>query len=230
MKMNQQDQQAIDELFQHLNESASQAGPRDPQAEARIRQLFQQGPPGLLYQMAQTLVAQQHALNQARTQLAQQPDGAPAGFAAAQQGQAGRANTGYAAPAQGYQPPQSYQPPAYQQGYQPSGYQRSSGGGFLAGAGKIALGVGGGILAADAISSIFDGGGLFGGDHDSNNQTEIVNTNYYDQPDGNQQDFANQQDVGDQQADYTDYGGQQDYGDQGDFGGQDFDDGSGGGW
>lgn len=221
--MNQQDQQAIDELFRHLYESASQAGPRDPQAEARIRQLFQQGPPGLLYQMAQTLVAQQHALNQARAQLAAQPDGAPAGFAAGQQGQPGRANAGYAAPAQGYQPP-AYQQPTYQQ----APYQQSSGGGFLAGAGKIALGVGGGILAADAIGSLFDGGGLFGGDRDSNNQTEIVNNNYYDQPDdnqqdfGNQQDFDNQQDYGNQQADYTDYGDQQDFGDQG------YDDG--GGW
>jgi uncharacterized protein len=213
--MNQQDQQAIDELFRHLYESAAQAGPRDPQAEARIRQLFQQGPPGLLYQMAQTLVAQQHALNQARAQLAAQPDGAPAGFAAGQQGQPGRANAGYAPTAQGYQPP-AYQ----QQAYQSPAYQQSSGGGFLAGAGKIALGVGGGILAADAISSIFDGGGLFGGDRDYNNQTEVINNNYYDQPDNNQQDFGNQQ------ADYTDYG---DQGDQGDFGGQDFGD-DGGGW
>ncbi|HEX6518516.1 MAG TPA: DUF2076 family protein [Streptosporangiaceae bacterium] len=217
--MNQQDQQAIDELFRHLYASASQAGPRDPQAEARIQQLFQQGPPGLLYQMAQTLVAQQHALNQARAQLAQPPDGAPAGFAPGGQGQAGGvgqaggANAGYAAPA-----------PVY---------QRSAGGGFLAGAGKIALGVGGGILAADAISSLFDGGGLFGGDRDYNNQTEIINNNYYDQPDGGQQDYAGQQDDGNQQdygqqADYTDYGNQDDFGGQ-DFGsGQDFDDG--GGW
>lgn len=201
--MNQQDQQAIDELFQHLHASASQAGPRDPQAEARIQQLFQQGPPGLLYQMAQTLVAQQRALNQAKAQIAaQQPDGAPAGFAAGPQ--AGRA-AGYSG-----------------QVYQPVYQQQPSGGGFLAGAGKIALGVGGGILAADAISSLFDGGGLFGDDRDYN-QTEIVNNNYYEQPDGNHAGFGDQQDYGnqgdyvdqpgydDQQADFADY-------DQGDFG------------
>lgn len=67
--MNQRDRQAIDELFQHLYQGA-QAGPRDPEAEARIQRLFDQGPPGLLYHMAQTLVAQQYALQEARAQLA----------------------------------------------------------------------------------------------------------------------------------------------------------------
>ena len=68
--MNQQDQQAIDELFRHLDQMAAQAGPRDSDAEALIQQHMQQGSPGLLYQMAQTLVAQQHTLNQLRSQLA----------------------------------------------------------------------------------------------------------------------------------------------------------------
>jgi len=68
--VNQQDQQAIDDLFQHLYQSAGQAGPPDPGAEARIQQHIQQGPPGLTYQMAQTLVGQQAALRQLRAQLA----------------------------------------------------------------------------------------------------------------------------------------------------------------
>jgi len=67
--VNQQDQQAIDDLFQHLYQSAAQAGPRDPEAEARIQQHIQQGPPGLLYHMAQTLAGQQAALRQLRAQL-----------------------------------------------------------------------------------------------------------------------------------------------------------------
>ena len=84
--MNQQDQQAIDELFRHLDQMAAQAGPRDSDAEALIQQHMQQGSPGLLYQMAQTLVAQQHTLNQLRSQLAgyQRQGGAPAGFGAPQ--------------------------------------------------------------------------------------------------------------------------------------------------
>jgi hypothetical protein len=144
--MNQQDQQAIDELFRHLNQAVQQAGPRDDAAEALIQRYVQQAPPGLLYQMAQTLVAQQHTVNELRSRLAAaQQYGAPAGFAPP----AGAAYQGYGQPG-GY-----YQQPARQ------------GGGFLAGAGQLALGIGGGILGAEVLTSIFDGGlfggGLFGG-------------------------------------------------------------------
>ena len=86
--MNQQDQQAIEELFKHLYQTAAQAGPRDGAAEALIQRYVQQAPPGLIYQMAQTLVAQQYTLNQLRAQLAadQRQGGAPAGFAPPQGG------------------------------------------------------------------------------------------------------------------------------------------------
>jgi uncharacterized protein len=143
--VNQQDQQAIDELFQHLYQAAQQAGPRDEAAEALIKRYVKQAPPGLLYQMAQTLVAQQHTINELRSRLAsgQAQYGAPAGFAPP----AGAAYQGYGQPG-GY-----YQQPVRQ------------GGGFLAGAGQLALGIGGGILGAEVLTSIFDGG-LFGGDRD----------------------------------------------------------------
>jgi uncharacterized protein len=122
LRVNQQDQQAIDDLFQHLNRTAAQGGPRDPQAEARIQQHIQQGPPGLLYHMAQTLVGRQAALRQLRAQLADcqqqlRQGGSPAGFA--QPGRRGAGQQGYG----GYAP--QYQ--------QPSGWQRSGGQGFLAG-------------------------------------------------------------------------------------------------
>ena len=196
--MNQQDQQAIDELFQHLNQSAAQAGPRDPQAEALIQQHFQQAPAGLLYHMAQTLVAQHHALQQARAQLAayQQQGGSPAGFAPP--GPQSTAQPGY--PGYG-QPTYQQQPGPYQPAYQPPAGQQQDHRGFLAGAGKIAAGVGGGILGAEALRGIFGGGGLFGGDRDN-----------YDQDSG----FGGQ----------DDYGGQ-DPGDGGFDGGSGGDD---GGW
>ena len=171
--MNQQDQQAIDDLFQHLYQSAAQAGPRDPKAEASIQQHIRQGPPGLLYQMAQTLVGQQAALRQFRAQLADcqqqlQQSGSPAGFA-----QPGWRGVGQ----QGYGPP-------YQQ---PSGWRRSGGQGFLAGAGQMALGVGGGILAAEALSDLFSGGGLFGGDRDDYDDRDYDRGDYDDrQDDGGQ--------------------------------------------
>ena len=180
LRVNRQDQQAIDDLFQYLDRSAAQAGPRDPEAEARIKQHVQQGPPGLLYHMAQTMVGQQAALRQLRAQLADcqqqlRQRGSSAGFA--QQGWGGYG-------------------PQYQQ---PSGWQRPGGQGFLAGAGQIALGVGGGILAAEALSNLFSGDGLFGGDRDD----------YGDRDDrddyGDRGDYDDRQDGGD--GGYDDGGG-----------------------
>jgi uncharacterized protein len=203
-QVNQQDQQAIDELFQHLYKSAAQAGPRDPQAEALIQQHFQQAPPGLLYHMAQTLVAQHHALQQAQAQLAayQQQSGSPAGFAPP--GPQSAAQPGY--PGYG-QPTYQQQPGPYQPTYQPPAGQQQGHHGFLAGAGKIAAGVGGGILGAEALRGIFGGGGLFGGDRDG-----------YDRDYG----FGGQDDRD------SGFGGQDDYGGQ-DSGDGGFDDGGSGG-
>jgi hypothetical protein len=165
LRVNQQDQQAIDDLFQHLYQSAAQAGPPDPQAEARIQQHIQQGPPGLLYQMAQTLVGQQAAVRQLRTQLAD-----------CQQLRQSRSpgQQGYG----GYGPPYP----------RPSGWQRSGGQGFLAGAGQIALGVGGGILAAEALSNLFAGEGLFGGDRDDYGDRDDDRGDYDDRQDNGGQD------------------------------------------
>jgi uncharacterized protein len=206
--MNRQDQQAIDELFRRLYQTAEQGGPRDPEAEARIQEHFRKGPPGLLYHMAQTLVAQQYALEAAKAELAdyQRQGGASAGFARPGSRRAGR---------WGYGGSQEPPLPQYQQGYQ----QAPRGSGFLAGAGQIALGVGGGIIGAELLSSMFGGEGLFGG-----RDTYVDQDVYVDQGDGDRGDYG---DGGDQ-----DYGGQ-DYGDGGfdggDFGGGDFG-GDSGGW
>jgi hypothetical protein len=206
--VNQQDQQAIDDLFRYLNRTAAQGGPRDRQAEARIQQHIQQGPPGLLYHMAQTLVGQQAALRQLRAQLADcqqqlRQGGSPAGFA--QPGRRGAGQQGYG----GYAP--QYQ--------QPSGWQRSGGQGFLAGAGQIALGVGGGILAAEALGNLFSGDGLFGGDDYGEREYD---QGYYD----GRQDEERQDD--DRQDDAGQYDGDSGYDDGGGFGGGGgFD---GGGW
>jgi len=206
--MNRQDQQAIDELFQRLYQTTEQGGPRDPEAEARIQQHFQKGPAGLLYHMAQTLVAQQYALEQAKADLAdwrRQGGGASAGF-----GRPGpqRARRGGYGGGGGYQ-----QPPQYQPGYQ---QQAPAGSGFLAGAGRIALGVGGGILGAELLSSMFGGGGLFGDRGD----TYVEQNVYVDQDDGGRDDGG--RDDGGQ----DDGGG--DFGDGGFDGGGDF--GDQGGW
>jgi hypothetical protein len=146
--------------------------------------------------MAQTLVAQQHTLNELRSQLAsyQQQNGAPAGFGPPP-------GAGYQ---QGYGQPQ-YQQPNYQ--YQQPGRQ---GGGFLAGAGKLALGIGGGILGAEVLTNIFDGvGNMFDGDRGREE---------YD--DGYRDGFSAGDDYGDR-GDYQgqDPGGFDDNGGFDDFGG-----------
>jgi len=203
VRVNQQDRQAIDDLFQHLNQSAAQAGPRDQEAEARIRQHVQAGPPGLLYEMAQRLVGQQAALRQLRAQLDQ----------CQQQLRQGGSRAGFAQPGWRRAPQQDYGdygPPPYQ--------QRSGGQGFLAGAGQIALGVGGGILAAEAIGSLLGGGGLFGDGGD-----EYVEQNVYvDQDDAGQgyDDGGRDSDDGGQDGNDSGDGGYDDDG-------GDFDDGGG---
>jgi uncharacterized protein len=213
--VNRQDQQAIDGLFQYLNQAAAQAGPPDPQAETRIQQHIQRNPTALTYQMAQTLVGQQAALRQLRAQLADaqqqlQHRGRWGGFGRHGQQEAAQQNYG------GYQ--------------QQARYQQAGGGGFLAGAGQIALGVGGGILAAEALGSLFSGDGLFGNDY---NDDRAFDQGYEDgrqdqeRYDDNRQDDNNQNDGGAQYDDnnQNDGGG---YDDGGGFDGGGFDDG--GGW
>lgn len=155
--MNAQEQQVIESLFERIQQGAAQGGPRDPQAEALIQQKVQ-GFTGAPYYMAQTMVVQEHALQQAEQRIR----------ALEQQVQGGRSFTGgsfaggsFAGPTSGYQPGPA---PQYQQ---PAPQQSGGMGGFLAGAGKMALGIGGGILVADAAMGlargIFGGGGGFGG-------------------------------------------------------------------
>jgi hypothetical protein len=212
--VNRQDQQAIDDLFEHLNQTAAQAGPPDAEADARIRQHIKQGPPALVYQMAQTLVGQQAALRQLRAQVADlqqqlQRGGPPAGVA---QPGGGGGQPGYG----GYGTP-----------YQSYGYQRSGGGGFLAGAGQIALGVGGGILAAEALSDLFGGDGLFGGDRDYSDE-RAFDQGYEDGRQDQERYDDSRQDDYNQYDDQGQYDGGGGYDDGGGFDGGGFDDG--GGW
>jgi hypothetical protein len=219
--VNEQDQQAIDDLFRHLYQTTEQAGPRDAAAEALIQKYIQQAPPGLQYQMAQTLVAQQGVIRQLRAQLAGQQQGAAAGFGRPGYGQAGYAQPGYGQP--GY-PQAGYGQAGYgQAGYgQPAYQQQGRGGGFLAGAGQIALGVGGGIIGAEVLTSIFDGAGdLFGGDRGEQEYADGYQDGFTAGDDRGQDDQANQDDyVNQDPGGYNDQG----FDDQG-FDGGGFDDG-----
>jgi len=66
--MNDQDRQAIDGLFAKLAEAERQSGPRDPQAEGFIAERIA-GQPAAPYLMAQTIVMQDYALQQAQARI-----------------------------------------------------------------------------------------------------------------------------------------------------------------
>lgn len=175
--MNEQDRQAIDGLFAKLNQVEGQAGPRDAEAEGFIAQRIARQP-AAPYLMAQTIVMQDYALQQAQAriqELEQQAQeaplqAAPGGglFGSSQQpaprrgsvptmpragspfgaGQAG------AAPGTGMGVP----PGSAAQG-QSGAFGRPAGGGFLAGAAQTAMGVAGGVLLGNAIAGMFSGSG-----------------------------------------------------------------------
>jgi hypothetical protein len=221
--MTPQERQIIESLFQRLTQGAAQSGPRDPEAEALIQQRLQSFPGGPYY-MAQALILQERALQQAEARLNQQGQGGQGSFLPGG-GQA------YQQPYQQYPPGAGYPPPGYQQ---PGG---SGVGGFLAGAGKLALGIGGGILVADAAMGLahdlFGQHGAYGSGGDDRQAYDQGFTQGYDQGQANQAnqgtfDGYEQQGQPDDQGAFADYGDQGDPGDPGgDFGG---DDSGGGDW
>jgi hypothetical protein len=149
--MHAQDREAIDALFAKLADVARRSDPRDPEAEALIRQRMGELP-AAPYFMAQTLVMQQYALDQAQARIAELERAAAAprrggffGFGARPEPQRPPAAQPMAAPA--FAPPGQAAPPG-----QPAR------GGFLAGAAQTAMGVAGGVLLGNMIGNMFSGG------------------------------------------------------------------------
>ncbi|MCE6968430.1 DUF2076 domain-containing protein [Cereibacter sphaeroides] len=139
--MDHNDRQAIEGLFRKLSEVERQAPARDPEADAFIAQRLG-AQPGAPYFMAQTIVVQEHALEQAQARIEQLEDQLRQG--GQQGGFLGRLFGGPAVP-----PPRR---PAYGQAPMSGG-----GGGFLAGAAQTAMGVAGGVLLGNAIAGMFAG-------------------------------------------------------------------------
>ncbi|MCC6734697.1 MAG: DUF2076 domain-containing protein [Bauldia sp.] len=151
--MDQNDRQAIDQLFRKLGEVERTAAPRDAEAEALIRQRVAQQP-GAPYYMAQTIVVQEQALEAAQQRIMQlEQQSRPSLFG-------GLFGGGSRQPVPQQHYPQRGQQYGYgqQQGYGQQGYGQQRGGGFLAGAAQTALGVAGGVLVANAVMGLFDGG------------------------------------------------------------------------
>ena len=148
--MDRNDQQAIEGLFQRLSEAERAVPERDAGAEDFIaRQIARQ--PAAPYFMAQTIVVQQAALEQAqarieslKTEAAARPAGGGGllaslfGGGAAARPATRRVATGAAGPAS-------------------AALQQRQGGGFLAGAAQTAVGVAGGVLLGNAVAGMFAG-------------------------------------------------------------------------
>jgi uncharacterized protein len=137
--MKSSDKAAISKLFENLAQVERDGTPRDPEAERFISQAIARQP-GAAYYMAQTVVAQEQALNAAQARIEQ----LEAQLMQAQR-DAGGFFSGWFDDA-----PLTRQPAT-----PPSRPVR--GGGFLAGAAQTALGVAGGVLLANAVSGLFSG-------------------------------------------------------------------------
>src|SRR3981081_1530053 len=203
--MTPQEQEMIGDLIDRVNKT--QLTEKDPDAEKMLRDGLGKNPDAL-YILAQTVLVQKYALEQAQAQLAETK-------AQIEQLQQQRSEPKHATsflgsllgrneappppppPPQGYAPQQGYPP---QQGYAPAqGYPQyapvgggygappTGGGGFLRGAMQTAAGVAAGALAFQGIESLMHGFGHaagygqdFGGfGGEGQRPVEEVVNNYY---------------------------------------------------
>lgn len=178
--MDYNDRQAIEGLFGKLSHVESQSGPRDAEADAFIRDRIA-SQPGAPYFMAQTIVVQEQALNEAQRrieeleyQLSSRPASGGGFFSSlfgsnsqparpAPRGMSSGMAGGMATGAPAAQPSQPQAGPRNPWGQQQAqgfgqGYgQPARGGGFLAGAAQTAMGVAGGVLLGNAIAGMLSG-------------------------------------------------------------------------
>lgn len=149
--MDRNDQQAIEALFTKLDKVERQSPPRDPEAEAFIRNRLKDQP-GAPYYMAQTIVVQEMALETAQARIeqleaAQEAQQSSGGFLGNLFGNSRPASRSGSVPRIGSAARAAPHQPYAQQGP-----------GFLAGAAQTALGVAGGVLLANAIGGMLGGG------------------------------------------------------------------------
>jgi uncharacterized protein len=185
--MTPQEQQMLQGLIQRVNQTQLQE--KDFDAEEMLRQTLGRNPDAL-YILAQTVLVQQYALDQAQSQLEQLRQQQPQRSTSFLGSLLGRNEQ--PAPPPPPPPPSQYAPmqsapvqyvpasPGYSQGY---GAPQSSGGGFLRGAAQTAAGVAAGALAFQGIESLMHGfdhaagyGSNLGGFGED--RPEIIN-NYY---------------------------------------------------
>lgn len=167
--MNAEERRIIEDLFDKLEAVGRQSGPADPEAEALIeRRLARQA--GGAYRMAQTIVVQERALEEAHARLAEvEQRGAPA------RGQGGfleglwggpRRDARVGASTSGAMPGGASGPWGPASGSRQVGYGtgHGRGGGFLAGAAQTAMGVAGGVVLGSFLADALTPDAAFAGD------------------------------------------------------------------
>lgn len=151
---NQDDDTAINGLFDRIEDVARNSPPRDADAEALMQRRLREYPPAPYY-MAQTILIQEEALRQAQErieQLESQTRQRSGGFLGGLFGDdeprrsPGRASGPWGSADDGYGDQRDYR------------RRERGGGGFLAGAAQTALGVTGGVLLGSAIAGMLTGG------------------------------------------------------------------------
>ncbi|HEU4634839.1 MAG TPA: DUF2076 domain-containing protein [Edaphobacter sp.] len=186
--MTPQEQEMLQGLIQRVNQTQLQE--KDFDAEEMLQQTLGKNPDAL-YILAQTVLVQQYALEQAQNQLEQlrQQQQQPRRSSSFLGNLLGRNEEPAAAPPP---PPQysQYAPPVPQPGYAPSyapGYGAPQSGGFLRSAMQTAAGVAAGALAFESIEGLLHGfgpaagyGSGFGG---FGERPEIINNYYGDSAD-----------------------------------------------
>jgi hypothetical protein len=175
--MNSDEQTLIDGLFSRLQQAEKDSGPRDAQAQERIKEHVT-AQPNVAYYMAQSILVQEAAIKrldeqnkklqadlaQAQAQAAPAPSSGGGGFLSSIFGSGSRdappaapapSTGGWREPAPRYAapPPQAPQQPYAQPAPAPGA--APAGGGFMRGALQTAAGVAGGVMLAEGISSLF---------------------------------------------------------------------------
>jgi hypothetical protein len=164
--MTPQEQQLLQGLTDRINQTV--LSEKDPDAEQFIQQSLGRNPDAL-YILAQTVLVQRYALDQAKQQLdqlkeqAQQPKhtGSFLGNLLGLNDQPTPPPPPQYAPVNNPPPPQYYGAPQYAQPVYAPGY--SQGGGFLRSAMQTATGVAAGALAFEGIESLMHGFGQHAG-------------------------------------------------------------------
>lgn len=143
-----EDERAIDDLFERLRNVERNSAPRDVDAERLIRQRLAENP-AAAYFMAQTIIVQEAALREAQQRIE---------ALEARQGQGGFLGGFFGSDRP--TPPEAPQRGPWgrvSSDAEDYGQRRFGGGGFLAGAAQTALGVTGGLLLGSALAGLFTG-------------------------------------------------------------------------